>query len=87
MIENMLTQLQNSLKELEKTKKIHEQVMNNMINKLPTDKKRSALSLLIKAKKGKVSINEILNFTGKISDKDKKDMEENIKKADDFNRK
>ena len=87
MIDDMLTQLQSSLVELDKAKKIHKHVLNNMISQLPKDKKRSALSLLEKAKKGKVSIDEILSFTGNISEKDKKDIEENIKKANDFNRK
>ena len=87
MIEDMLKQLQGSLVELDKAKKIHNEFMTNMINQLPKDKKRSALLLLEKAKKGNVSIDELLSFTGKISEKDKKDMEKNIKKADDFNRK
>lgn len=86
MIAEMLIQLKTSLVELDKAKKIQGQLLNQMINKLPGEKKRAALTLLNKAKKGRVSMDEILDFTGEISDKDKKEMETNLKKANDINK-
>ena len=86
MIEEMLKQLEKSLIELEKTNKIQDQLMSTVISQLPKDKKHSLLLLFEKAKKGKIGINEILNFAGKIPDKDKKDIETILKKADDLNK-
>ncbi len=86
MIEDMLIQLKKSLKELDKVRKVHDQLTSKMINKLPSDKKNDALYLMEKAKKGVISINEILGFAGKISDKDKEYMKTNIKRANDINK-
>lgn len=86
MIEDMLKQLETSMIELEKAEKIQSQLMNTAISRMPESKKRHALLLFEKAKKGKVGINEIMNFAGNIPDKDKKDIETTLKKAHDLNK-
>ena len=86
MIEDMLKQLETSLIELNKAEKIQHQLMSTAISQLPKDKMQSAVSLFEKAKKGKLGINEIMSFAGKIPEKDKKDIETLLKKAHDLNK-
>lgn len=86
MIEDMLKQLESSIIELDKAEKIQEQLMSTAISHLPESKRHSALLLFEKAKTGKLGINEIMSFAGKIPDKDKKDIETILKKADDLNK-
>lgn len=71
MIDAQLNQLSKSLIELEKARKIHAKVLNEAISKLPEDKRQSAKSLFQKAKKGKISIEEIMSFAGKIPNENK----------------
>ena len=86
MIEEMLIQLRKSMIELDEAKKIQDQLMSTAISQMPKAKRRDALSLFEKAKKGEVGINEIMSFAGKIPDKDKKDIKTILKKADDLNK-
>lgn len=64
----IIDQLNKSLLVLEKAKKAHGQALDKMISQLPDGQKHMAVELLKKAKSGKVSISEILSFTGKIPD-------------------
>lgn len=75
----MINQLKQSLDELNKSLKIQDDMVLELVKKLPEDKRKHANQLIRKAKAGKLNINEVLNFAGKISKKDKEDIENAVK--------
>ncbi len=75
----MIKQLKESLSQLTDTLKIQEDLVQDAIKKLPQNKQIQAKKLIQKAKANKLSIKDILNFTGRISKPDIKDIEDKIK--------
>ena len=82
--EAMIKQLHSSVKELDKAKKILNQIVNENIAKLPDDKRKQATDLLNKARKGKhINMSEMMAFTSGIRDIDKDEIKKSVKRAND----
>lgn len=80
--EAMLKQLHLSIKQLHKSEKIMNKVVDENISKLPDDKKKQALNLINKSRQGKhIDLSEMLAFTSGIRDIDKKNIEKSVKRA------
>lgn len=76
-IDNILKQLQPVLKQFEISKKALDQISVDLIRKLPSDKRAGANAIMRRARKGKVDVNEIINFAGNM----RKEDEESLKKS------
>ena len=80
----MLKQLQSSIKELHKARKIMDKIVDENIAKLPEDKRKQATDLLNKARKGKhINMSEMMAFTSGIRDIDKDEIKKSVKRAND----
>lgn len=77
----MLKQLRTSLKALDQAEKVQDKILNDLITKLPDDKRKLANDLISKARKGNVDISEMMAFTSGIRDIDKKDIKKAVKRA------
>lgn len=81
-----LKQLKSTVKQLENFKKIQEKMADDIINKLPEDKRGQYNKLLNDAKNGKCDISNFISFMGDIKDADKEELkktaEETIDKID-----
>ncbi len=79
----MIDRLKQSLKEMDNIMAMQKDVTDDLIKKLPKDKRKEARNLMNGAKSGKLSIADIMKFTGKVSEKDEKDLK---KRMNDLNR-
>ena len=79
--ESMLRQLRAGLKSLKVAEAAQNQMVDQMIEALPEDKKKEAIRLINQAKKGKVDVGEMMNFASDVRDLDKKKFQETVEKA------
>lgn len=85
---DMLKTLRTSLKSLEEAKKIQDNLVNELIEHLPDDKKKEAVALINKARKGKVDASQMMNFAKGVRDINKEEFEKKVKEAiDNINKK
>ena len=77
----MLKQLRVGLKGLDTAQKALGQITNQLIDKLPEDKRKEANALISKAKKGEVDVGELMNFAGSIREVDKEDLKKNVQRV------
>ena len=77
----MLKQLRTSLKALDQAEKVQDKILNDLITKLPDDKRKLANDLISRARKGNVDMSEMMAFTSGIRDIDKKDIKKSVKRA------
>lgn len=80
-LDSMLKQLRTGLREMDKAKAVQDQLVGELISKLPEDKRKEANLLLSKARKGKANINEIMNFAGNMRKEDKEDLKKSVEKV------
>ena len=80
--EAMLKQLHSSIKELHKVRKIMDKVVDENIAQLPEDKRKQAINLLNKARKGKhINLSEMMAFTKGVRSIDKEEIKKSVKRA------
>lgn len=77
----MLKQLKSSLKELDRVKKIHSKILDDHIGKLPDDKKKQAIDLVNKARKGKLDLGDMMAFTSDLKPAEKQKVKKTVKRA------
>lgn len=71
----MLKRLEVGLQQLKIARDMQEDMTNELIGKLPDDKKTEAINLLIKAKKGTLDLSELKNFASNLDDTKKKEFD------------
>lgn len=78
---DMLKTLRTSLKSLKEAQKIQDNLVNELVEYLPENKKKEAVALINKARKGKVDASEMMNFAKGVRDINKEEFEKNVKDA------
>lgn len=79
----MVKRLKDSLKSLKIAKEAQNQMANELIDQLPEDKKKEAVALISKAKKGKMDMGELMNFSQGVRDINKKEFDRVVKEGMD----
>lgn len=77
----MLKQLRTSLRSLNAAQATQKKMVDQLIEALPDDKKKEAIRLINKARKGKVDVGEMMTFASGVRDIDENKLRKDTEKG------